>query len=167
MPTCFDKNNQKTSTFFFVSKVDTKPPLLCTVAPEERQVGAGSAHPHGRHSANREYLLRQRAGGYFTQAKASGGNRTTRRKTGDSQRKNNHKNGKVMGTAYKIKCKHCGTEFQHSTSPTFGLYQECVACGCSTHVETEKPIRCPSCLHILNRTPQEFNEQIETVMTWD
>ena len=29
-----------------------------------------------------------------------------------------------MGTAYKIKCKHCGTEFQHSASACYGLYQE-------------------------------------------
>ena len=34
-----------------------------------------------------------------------------------------------MGTAYKIKCKHCGTEFQHSASACYGLYQECVGCG--------------------------------------
>ena len=58
-----------------------------------------------------------------------------------------------MGTAYKIKCKHCGTEFQHSASACYGLYQECVGCG--------------SCLHVLNRTEQEFNEQVEVVMMWD
>ena len=40
-----------------------------------------------------------------------------------------------MGTAYKIKCKHCGTEFQHSASACYGLYQECVGCGSSV-VET-------------------------------
>ena len=56
-----------------------------------------------------------------------------------------------MGTAYKIKCKHCGTEFQHSASACYGLYQECAGCGSSV-VETDIPIRCPSCLHVLNRT---------------
>ena len=59
-----------------------------------------------------------------------------------------------MGTAYKIKCKHCGTEFQHSASACYGLYQECVGCGSSV-VETDIPIRCPSCLHVLNRTEQD------------
>ena len=71
-----------------------------------------------------------------------------------------------MGTAYKIKCKHCGTEFQHSASACYGLYQECVGCGSSV-VETDIQIRCPSCLHVLNRTEQEFNEQVEVVMMWD
>ena len=47
-----------------------------------------------------------------------------------------------------------------------GLYQECVGCGSSV-VETDIPIRCPSCLHVLNRTEQEFNEQVEVVMMWD
>ena len=76
------------------------------------------------------------------------------------------KTQKSMGTAYKIKCKHCGTEFQHSASACYGLYQECVGCGSSV-VETDIPIRCPSCLHVLNRTEQEFNEQVEVVMMWD
>ena len=71
-----------------------------------------------------------------------------------------------MGTAYKIKCKQCGTELQHSASACYGLYQECVGCGSSV-VETDIPIRCPSCLHVLNRTEQEFNEQVEVVMMWD
>lgn len=87
--------------------------------------------------------------------------------TRQSDSDNNLKKRKVMGTAYKIKCKHCGTEFHYSMSASFGLYQECVGCECSAHIETEKPIRCPSCLHILNHTPQEFNEQVETVMMWD
>ena len=34
-----------------------------------------------------------------------------------------------MGTAYKIKCKHCVTEFQHSSSACYGLYPECAGCG--------------------------------------
>ena len=49
-----------------------------------------------------------------------------------------------MGTAYKIKCKHCGTEFQHSASACYGLYQECVGCGSSV-VETDIPIRLRAC----------------------
>lgn len=70
-----------------------------------------------------------------------------------------------MGTAYKIRCKHCGAVFQHSRSATFGLHVECVGCG--EHIETEHPIRCPACLHVLNRTPEEFNAQVEVVMLWD
>lgn len=72
-----------------------------------------------------------------------------------------------MGTAYKIKCKHCGAEFQHSASPGYGMYRECVGCGGASFVETDLPIRCPACLRILNRTQQEFNEQVEVVMMWD
>ena len=66
----------------------------------------------------------------------------------------------------KSSAEHCGTEFQHSASACYGLYQECVGCGSSV-VETDIPIRCPSCLHVLNRTEQEFNEQVEVVMMWD
>ena len=64
-----------------------------------------------------------------------------------------------MGTAYKIRCKHCGAQFEHSMQPGYGLLPMCVGCG--EYVETETAIRCPACLHRLNTTQEEFNEQIE------
>lgn len=53
-----------------------------------------------------------------------------------------------------------------TASACYGLYQECIGCGSSV-VETDLPIRCPACLHVLNRTEQEFNEQVQIVMMWD
>ena len=64
-----------------------------------------------------------------------------------------------MGTAYRIRCKHCGAQFEHSMQPGYGLLPMCVGCG--EYVETETAIRCPACLHRLNTTQEEFNEQIE------
>ena len=64
-----------------------------------------------------------------------------------------------MGTAYKIRCKHCGAQFEHSTQPGFGLMPMCVGCG--EYVETETAIRCPACRRRLNTTQEEFNEQVE------
>ena len=53
-----------------------------------------------------------------------------------------------MGTAYKIRCKHCGAQFDHSAHPSYGLLPACVGCG--EYVETE-----------------EFNEQVEVTYIWD
>ena len=61
-----------------------------------------------------------------------------------------------MGTAYKIRCKHCGAQFEHSMQPGYGLLPMCVGCG--EYVETETAIRCPACLHRLNTTQEELNE---------
>lgn len=69
-----------------------------------------------------------------------------------------------MGTAYRIRCKHCGAQFEHSMQPGYGLLPMCVGCG--EYVETETAIRCPACLHRLNTT-EEFNEQIEVTYQWD
>ncbi|MBQ2423891.1 MAG: hypothetical protein II262_03730 [Alistipes sp.] len=69
-----------------------------------------------------------------------------------------------MGASYKIKCKHCGTEFLHIADDDFGVIRACVGCECS--IETEAPIFCPSCRTKLNKTQEEFEEQIESVMTW-
>ena len=46
-----------------------------------------------------------------------------------------------------------------------GMLPRCV--GCESYVETEAPIRCPACYKRLNATPEEFNEQVQTVMMWD
>lgn len=75
-----------------------------------------------------------------------------------------------MGIAYKIRCRHCGAQFDHSTDAGYGMLQPCVGCGdsyCNAYVETEIPIRCPACMRRLNTSQEEFNKQIETVMMWD
>lgn len=70
-----------------------------------------------------------------------------------------------MGTAYKIRCKHCGAEFDHYLRSNYGLQPMCVGCG--GYVETEMAIRCPACHKKINETQQEFNAQIEVTYTWD
>ena len=70
-----------------------------------------------------------------------------------------------MGTAYKIRCKHCGARFDHHADAGYGFLQPCV--GCCDYVETELPIRCPACRHKLNATQEEFYEQIEVTYLWD
>ena len=34
-----------------------------------------------------------------------------------------------MGTAYKIRCKHCGTQFDHYMQPGYGMLLLFVGCG--------------------------------------
>lgn len=70
-----------------------------------------------------------------------------------------------MGTAYRIRCKHCGAQFEHSTQPGFGLIPTCFGCG--ELLEMETAIRCPACLKRLNNSEEEFNEQVEVVYQWD
>ena len=70
-----------------------------------------------------------------------------------------------MGTAYKIRCKHCGTQFDHYVGSDYGNTILCV--GCESYVETEMAIRCPACFKRLNSTSEEFNEQVEVVLMWD
>ena len=73
-----------------------------------------------------------------------------------------------MGTAYKIRCKHCGAQFNHSSDAGFGILPTCIGCGDGMgHIETQLAIRCPSCLKRLNNTPEEFNEQVEVTYSWD
>ena len=75
-----------------------------------------------------------------------------------------------MGTAYKIKCRHCGARFDYSADAGYGMLQPCVGCGdsfCDSYVETQTAIRCPSCLQRLNNSQEEFRSQVETVMMWD
>ena len=43
-----------------------------------------------------------------------------------------------MGTAYKIRCKHCGAQFDHYMQPGYGMLPACVGCG--EYVETETAI---------------------------
>lgn len=70
-----------------------------------------------------------------------------------------------MGTAYKIRCRHCGTQFDHYAGSDYGTTIVCV--GCESFVETETAIRCPACFKRLNNTSEEFNQQVEVVMMWD
>ena len=53
-----------------------------------------------------------------------------------------------MGTAYKIRCRHCGTQFDHYYGNDYGTTIRCVGCG--DHIETETAIRCPACRKRLN-----------------
>ena len=61
-----------------------------------------------------------------------------------------------MGTAYKIRCKHCGAQFDHYMQPGYGILPPCVGCG-----------GYPACHKRLNATQEEFNEQVEVVYQWD
>ena len=70
-----------------------------------------------------------------------------------------------MGTAYKIRCKHCGARFDHYMQPGYGILPACVGCG--ETVETETAIRCPACRRRRNATQEEFNRQIEVTYQWD
>ena len=63
-----------------------------------------------------------------------------------------------MGTAYKIRCRHCGAQFEHHMQPGYGVLPVCVGCG--EYVETETAIRCPACHKKLNTTQEEFNDGI-------
>ena len=71
----------------------------------------------------------------------------------------------IMGTIYRIRCRHCGTLFMHNQGNDYGTISACVGCEC--HVETETAIRCPACMKRINTTEEEFNRQVETVMIWD
>ncbi len=70
-----------------------------------------------------------------------------------------------MGTVYKIKCKACGAQFDHYILSERGVLPRCVGLG--DFVETEMAIRCPCCHHRMNRTQEEFNEQVEVTYVWD
>lgn len=69
-----------------------------------------------------------------------------------------------MGTSYKIRCEHCGTEFMHIAGSDYGTIMQCV--GCETVVETDAAIRCPSCARRLNDSEEEFNARIISMMQW-
>lgn len=75
-----------------------------------------------------------------------------------------YEKSKTMGTAYKIRCRYCGTQFDHYNGNDYGTTIMCIGCG---HVETEAPIRCPACMGRINTSQEEFDKQIETVMMWD
>lgn len=70
-----------------------------------------------------------------------------------------------MGTAYKIRCKHCRTEFDHYPGANYGMMAACVGCG--EYVETQTAIRCPACMRRLNTSQEEFNRQVEVTYLWD
>ena len=69
-----------------------------------------------------------------------------------------------MGASYSIKCKKCGTSFMHIADDDFGVIRTCVDCDCS--IDAEVAILCPGCMTRVNRNKDEFESQIESVMTW-
>lgn len=70
-----------------------------------------------------------------------------------------------MGTVYKIRCRHCGAQFDHYVNSAAGVLPRCVGLG--DFVETELAIRCPSCHRKMNNTAEEFNGQVEVICVWD
>lgn len=69
-----------------------------------------------------------------------------------------------MGTAYKIRCKHCGTQVEHYMRTGYGSKPSCSG---RAYVETETSIRCPVCLRRMNNSQREFHEQTEVTYLWD
>ena len=73
-----------------------------------------------------------------------------------------------MGTAYKIRCKHCGAQFSHSANTSYGLFSICIgSIDRLGEIETQSAMRCPVCLKRLNTTPEEFNEQVKVTYSWE
>lgn len=70
-----------------------------------------------------------------------------------------------MGTAYRIRCAHCGAQFEQTSSHRFGMRSACGDCG--DYVETQTAIRCPACLKRLNTTQEEFRRQVEVTYLWE
>jgi len=64
-----------------------------------------------------------------------------------------------MGTNYKIRCSRCGSRFDLHIG--FGLGTRFPLAGSRAYVVTEKPMRCPACMHPLNDSVEAFNEQVE------
>lgn len=65
-----------------------------------------------------------------------------------------------MGTIYKIRCEHCGTE---TDLPRRGGYGKFQSTSDWLHIETDLPIRCPGCLHRLNTSQEAFRRQVVCV----
>ena len=70
-----------------------------------------------------------------------------------------------MGTAYRIHCAHCGTQFEQTSPCSFGL--PAPSAGCGDYVETQTAIRCPVCLKRLNASQEVFRRQVEVTYLWD
>ena len=68
-----------------------------------------------------------------------------------------------MGTALKIRCKHCGAQFNHSGVAGHGFLPTFIGQAEDLgHSETQMAMRCPNCMRRLNNTIEEFYEQIES-----
>ncbi|MFI3288654.1 MAG: hypothetical protein R3Y66_00795 [Rikenellaceae bacterium] len=70
-----------------------------------------------------------------------------------------------MGTAYRIQCKHCGTQFIHSAESGYGVQPRCIGCGDQSN--NMEIIRCPGCQHILSSSIEEFSKQIIEETSWE
>lgn len=73
-----------------------------------------------------------------------------------------------MGSVYKIRCKHCGAQFNLSNHANYGFLPISIGYGKSAgDIETQSAMRCPACLKRLNNTAEEFNEQVKVTHSWD
>ncbi|MFI3248378.1 MAG: hypothetical protein R3Y39_04540 [Rikenellaceae bacterium] len=70
-----------------------------------------------------------------------------------------------MGTAYKVQCRHCGTQFIHSADSGYGVQFMCVGCG--DHSNNQNVIKCPGCQRRVNVSMDEFREQIIEETNWE
>lgn len=64
-----------------------------------------------------------------------------------------------MRTTYKIRCNHCGGVFGDFTNH----HQNIGVMSTNIHIEIELPIRCPLCKGRINRSTEEFQQQIEII----
>ncbi len=70
-----------------------------------------------------------------------------------------------MGTAYKVQCRHCGTQFIHSADSGYGVQITCIGCG--DQPSAQSIIKCPGCQKRINTAADEFREQILEETFWD
>ena len=70
-----------------------------------------------------------------------------------------------MGSVYKIRCKHCGAQFNLSNHANYGFLPFSI--GYAGDIETQSAMRCPACLKRLNNTAEEFNEQVKVTHSWE
>ncbi|MFI3317920.1 MAG: hypothetical protein SNH88_01880 [Rikenellaceae bacterium] len=70
-----------------------------------------------------------------------------------------------MGRSYKIRCRHCGAQFDHCADNSYGILQRCVGCG-DMESDDSSPIFCPACSQRVNSSKMELESQIEEIITW-
>lgn len=66
-----------------------------------------------------------------------------------------------MGKSYKVKCRYCGTLFEHYVFSDHGAPLPEVGHG--EYIEMEMAIRCPGCHRKLNNMNAGSNRQMEVV----
>ena len=68
-----------------------------------------------------------------------------------------------MRTKCTIRCSRCGTSLEIN----LGSYLPLTDANYGGYVETELPMRCPACLHLLNATAEAFRAQVEWSGVWE